>query len=643
MRQTLQSRTAVATAPDLLWPRYDQPEDLATIERVPLETRPLPSSTYGALRTTATRQPDGAALVVLADGQRWDAPVQVSYGELFRAVTSYANALTSLGVTRCDTVGLLSPNVLAMIPALLAAEAASIAVPVNPGLSRENIVALLHRAGVKALIAAGPDVDAEIWQLALSIATELELPVLLALEPTAPDPRSEPDLEPLRGTYVAYLDAVARAVRHDRLLSPEPEPGDLASLFHTGGTTGTPKLAAHTHAMEVVDAWSIAAISTLTPATTIFAALPLFHVNALVVTTLAPILRGMRAVWAGPLGYRDPALIRSFWKIVERYQISSVSAVPSVYETLTRVPVDADISSLKLPVVGAAPLPQAVREAWLRQTGVDLCEGYGLTEATCATSRSFPDHPRPDSVGQRMPYQRVAAVEIDRQSGRWTFLPPGRVGSIAITGPTVFPGYVVGRSDDGPVLEPGDKLHDGWLDTGDLGAVSADGFVLITGRAKDIIIRGGHNIDPAAVEAVLRQHPSVIDAGVVGRPDQHAGEVPVAFVVVDDATVDADDIGDWAAAHVTERAAAPKSVTILPTLPHTAVGKPYKVGLRLLATREELTAKLTEVGYRTPADDTWCAERDGQVIIALPAPADTTQRAAVSAVLERYTLTWRFA
>lgn len=617
------------------WPTYDQPGDLPAIEAVPLGSRPLPASTYDALRRTARTDPDRVAVVALADGRRWRSPAQLTYRELLAKVTSYANALRAAGVTRRDGVALISPNVLELIPALLAAEAAAIAVPVNPALGRDTIAALLRRAGVTALVAAGPAVDARVWALAQGLAAELGTP-LFALRPTLPAASTD-----TADTAVTHLDDLAGTARSDRLVGGDPAPGDLAAFFHTGGTTGTPKLAAHTHRMQVVDAWAVAAISVLSADSTVLAALPLFHVNALVVTTLAPILRGMRAVWAGPLGYRDGELVTNFWRIVQHHAVTAMSAVPSVYDTLSRIPVDADIASLRLPIVGAAPLPAAVREAWLAHTGVALCEGYGLTEATCATARSFPGHQRPGSVGQRLPYQRVAAVDIDPVSGRWRFLPPGQRGSLAINGPTVFPGYVVGRDAGGPVLDTAGRVMDGWLDTGDLGSVCDDGFVTLTGRAKDIIIRGGHNIDPAEVEEVLRRHPAVVDAGVVGRPDQHSGEVPVAFVVVRDGPVDAEQIRRWTAERVPERAAAPKAVTVLPALPVTAVGKPYKPALRVLATSHELAGRLAAIGYRVPDDD-WCDQHEGQIVVALPPPPEATLRAAVSDLLDRYPLAWRF-
>jgi fatty-acyl-CoA synthase len=618
-----------------MWPHCDGPNDLAAIEAVPVEARELPLSTYDALRRTTFADPDRIAIVALPNGQQWQAPIQLTYGDLLAKVTSYANVLWATGVRRRDGIGILSPNVAELIPALLAAETAGIAVPINPGLDRDIVAALLRRAGVSALIAAGPDVDARVWELAQEVSRELGLEAVFALRPTGAEHPAESDH--------SYLDELAGSAVTDRLLGAEPGADDIAAFFHTGGTTGTPKLAAHTHRMQVVDAWSIATISTLSQDSTVFAALPLFHVNALIVTTLVPILRGMGSVWAGPLGYRDPELLANFWKIVERYRITSMSGVPSVYDVLSRMPVDADTSSLRLPIVGAAPLPPAVRTTWASHTGVPLCEGYGLTEATCATARSFPNVQRIGSAGQRLPYQRVAAVDIDRRSGEWTFLSPGQRGTLVISGPTVFPGYVVGRDANGPVLDASEKVRDGWLDTGDLGCVSDDGFVTLTGRAKDVIIRGGHNIDPAEIEEVLREHPDVIDAAVVGRPDQHAGEVPVGFVVVGNSAVDADELQRWAATRVPERAAAPKVITILPALPHTAVGKPYKLGLRILATKQELAAQLRGIGLDVPPDDSWCDQQDGQIVVTLPRPSDKERHAAASNLLGRYALDWRFA
>ena len=620
------------------WPPYEGPDDLATVEEVPLYDRDLPSSVYDLVRRAALEHPDSVAHLTMRDGQSWETPVARTYGQLHDQVVRRANAFSRLGVTRKSTVALLSVNTAGLLPALLAAETVGIAAPLNPSLHEDDAAALLRRAGARVLVASGPELHEDIWRLARRLAVDVDADALLALRPTGATGPA-PALEPMDGTIVAQLDDLAAVEPTGMLTFPEPSPDDLAAFFHTGGTTGTPKLAAHTHRMQVADAWAVALGTAGNGERTFFAALPLFHVNALIVTTLAPMLRGHRVVWAGPLGYRDAPLLGAFWRIVERYRVYGMSGVPTVYNALSNIPVDADISTLEFVIVGAAPLPRAVADRWHAHTGVPLCEGYGLTEATCATARSFPGALRPGSVGQRLPYQEVASVRID-ESGRWTLLGPDQVGTIAIRGPVVFPGYVVGRDDAGPVLDTGSKVRDGWLDTGDLGSVSADGWISLVGRAKDVIIRGGHNIDPVPVEQVLLHHPAVADAGVVGRPDPKSGEVPVAYVVLRDDKADLDEIRAWATTRVPEPAAAPVVVRALPTLPVTTIGKPDKLALRVLATRDELGSRLSAAGLDLPDDGTWCTHRDGAVVVRLPRPDDPSVVVVATPLLDAYAVGW---
>ena len=177
--------------------------------------------------------------------------------------------------------------------------------------------------------------------------------------------------------------------------------------------------------------------------------LPLFHVNALIVTGIAPMFSGTRVVWPGPAGYRDKALYARFWQIIEHYQIAAMSAVPTVYGTLAQVPVDADISTLRLPIVGASPLPASVREDFAAHTGRRLLEGYGLTEATCASTWTRPGEERPGSVGRVLPGQQVKAVRIG-EDGSWADCAPGQTGVLVIGGPAVFAGYVTDPASAAP-------------------------------------------------------------------------------------------------------------------------------------------------------------------------------------------------
>ncbi|MFI8235570.1 acyl-CoA synthetase [Streptomyces sp. NPDC085900] len=632
------------TPVDLLWPAPEHIADPSAIEAVPLHERGLPATTYDTLLRAARLWPDRPALTVLPDAEHFLHPATATFAQLRDQVHRTANLLRSLGVTRRDAVGLLSPNTSELPSALLAAQAAGVAAPVNPGLAAEHVEQLLRRGGARVLIAAGPQLDAQVWATARQVAAALRLDTLLALAPTLAEGPALP-LEPLEGVRVGYLRELAASHPADRLVGIEPPAADdLAAYFHTGGTTGTPKLAAHTHTNEVVDAWTVAASIPLQADAVMFAALPLFHVNALIVTLIGPLLRGREVVWAGPLGYRDPELYPLFWKLVEHYRIAAMSGVPTVYSVLAHIPVDADISSMRFAAVGASPLPPAVRESFEEHTGVPLCEGYGLTEATCASALGLPGHTRPGSVGRRLPYQQVKTVRIDPDTDEWHDLPPGATGVLAISGPVLFAGYVGEHTAQGPRLETAGKIRDGWLDTGDLARIDADGFIHLAGRAKDLIIRGGHNIDPAAIEDALLTHPGVTAAAAVGRPDPHAGEVPVAYVTLaPGAQVDPAELLTWATERVPERAAVPREVLVIDAIPLTAVGKPYKLGLRLDATRRAVHAELVAQGADCDPQRILCRPHDGAVRVTVPVPVDEAVRRRVTAALDRYVLHWQYA
>jgi fatty-acyl-CoA synthase len=619
---------------DLLWPAYDGPGDLAAIEAVPLAARGLPATTYELVARAARLWPDQVALSVLPDAEHWESPVERTFETLLADVHRYANVLHSLGVRRTDGVALLAPNCDELITATLAAELAGIAAPLNSALSREHLAELLRRSGARVLVASGPDLAPEVWATARGLAAQTGMSALLALSPTGEAPCA---LEPVEGVQVDHLSVLAHQATADTFVGTAPTGADLAALFHTGGTTGTPKLAAHTHANQVTDAWMIALAPPVREGRVVFAGLPLFHVNALHVTLLAPLFRGLRGVWAGPLGYRDQGLYPRFWRLVERYGVTTMSGVPTVYSVLASCPVDADISSLRYAVVGASPLPQAVRHAFEHATGVDLVEGYGLTEATCASVLGLPGHARPGALGQRLPYQQVKAVAAG-PGGTWTDLEPGRTGVLVISGPTVFPGYVTDRGPQGPVVDGLGKLHDGWLDTGDLASVDGDGFVSLRGRAKDLIIRGGHNLDPAVIEHALLAHPEVTAAQAVGRPDVHAGEVPVAFVTLEPGSdVSVEELCAWAGLRVPERAAAPKSITVVDEIPLTEVGKPFKPPLRAEAAREAVAEALRDVAGVAGVHG--LVEDGGVVTVVLVTEAvDETE---IKETLDRFAISWR--
>ncbi|MBL7501961.1 acyl-CoA synthetase [Frankia sp. CNm7] len=550
------------------------PRDLAEIEAVPLSERHLPASTYELVAHTATAHPDRTALHLLGEDSRpWrDAP-RWTYRTLLERVHQAANAYLALGLPEGGVVALMLPNLGVTYAALLGAQAVGIANPVNPMLAEEHLVDILTITGAQVLVAPGPGLSAHLWDKAQRVAARL--PGLIAVAAVGSPPVSSP---------VPTVDFTAMTAEQpaDRLVTTVRRGGDdIAAHFHTGGTTGTPKIAPHTHACQVYMAWALGCSGAYLDNAVTLSGLPLFHVNAVHVTGLGPFMHATAVVSLGPSGYRDKGLMADFWQIIERYRVTGFSGVPTVFSSLPPIPDGVDLSSLRAGTVGAAPLPSRVRERFEATAKVPLLEGYGLTEATCASAITPACAPRPGSVGLRLPYQHIKTVTVDADENPTEDCPPGATGVLAISGPAVFPGYLR-PSPGGPRPEPTGKIFDGWLITGDIGHVDTDGYVYLTGRAKDLIIRGGHNIDPRPVEESLLAHPDVMAAAVVGAPDPHAGEVPLAYLVLrPEATTDIEELRDWATAHAPEPTAAPRSIHVVDALPTTAVGKIYKPGLVL--------------------------------------------------------------
>lgn len=563
--------------------------DIEEIERVPLVERQLPESTYAIIRQSALTSPDHPALVFFPDGEHYRDSVQVTYRQLLGQIHQVANMLFELGVGPNDAVSLLLPNLLQTHFALWGAEAAGIVNPVNPLLEPGQIAAILRAAGTKVLIALGPLPGSDIWEKVVAIRPEV--PSLTTVIQVLGTPHPEKQWLSFETELEQY--------QASRLLSGRSiVSGDLAAYFHTGGTTGSPKLARHTHGNEVFDAWAITQVADSRPEDVALCGLPLFHVNAVHVTGLAPLSVGASVVLLGPAGYRDPGVIKHFWKIVEHYHATSFSGVPTLYSNLLRIPVEADIHSLTMAICGAAPMPVEVFTNFEQRTGVRILEGYGLTEATCASSTNprYGER-RVGSIGLRYPYQAMKTVVLNQHGRPLRDCQPDETGTLIVKGPNVFAGYVEEEQNRGL------WVADGWLNTGDLGRQDRDGYFWLSGRSKDLIIRGGHNLDPAVIEEALYIHPAVALAAAVGKPDAYAGELPVAYVVLKaGATVTEQDLLDHAQQTVRERAAIPKSIVILNSMPMTAVGKIFKPPLRCDAVRRVYTEALSTV---LPAHLSW--------------------------------------
>jgi fatty-acyl-CoA synthase len=311
-----------------------------------------------------------------------------------------------------------------------------------------------------------------------------------------------------------------------------------------------------------------------------FCGLPLFHANGQLVTGLVPWLRGDQVVLATPQGYRGNGVIQQFWKIVEHYGVNFFSGVPTVYAALLEQPVEkADISSLEYALCGAAPMPPELFRKFENKTGLRILEGYGLTEGACVSTINPPGGERRiGSVGVRLPYQPMR-VALFHDDGRYKRVAAtNEIGSILIQGPNVFDGYLnIEHEKSIWIVIDGQR----WLNTGDLGRQDADGYIWLTGRTKELIIRSGHNIDPLSIEEPLLRHPDVQMVAAVGRPDPHVGEVPVAYVQLRAGAATSEEaLLNHARTTIGERAAWPKAIRLIDQMPQTAVGKLDKFALR---------------------------------------------------------------
>ncbi len=556
-------------------------EDIRRLEQTPLDEAVTVRSTYEIFRNSAQAFGDKTALSFLRSGDPADTPIRWSYAELLRGIHQTANLLHALGVVPSDAVAVLLPGCLEYHLALWGGEAAAIVQPLNPLLSDEKLVSLMRTAGAKVLIAYGSDAESGIWSKAMRIRTEVpSLQVVLRVAPH--DEPAGAGVELPQG--VLDFAAERGAQVDDRLLSGrEIAPQDIAAYFHTGGTTGAPKLARHSHGAQVFTAWANVIANGLSSTDAMINGYPLFHVAGVLPGSLGALSAGMETIIPTPSLLRNREVIRNYWRLVEKYRPTSLSAVPTALAALAEVPLDgADISSIRYCRTGAAPLPPELAQRFEQLFGLHVHESLGMTETAGISTITPPGVLGPAGcVGFPVPYARLRIVALGPDgSATDRDLPPGEQGVVLIKSPNVFSGF----------LDPKDNEQaftaDGWLVTGDVGWLDDQGRLNLSGRSKDLIIRSGHNIDPKVIEDALTAHPAVQFCAAVGAPDEYAGELPVVFVTLRPGMSATEaELLAFAAERVDEAPARPKSVTIIDTMPMTNVGKIYKPELRQLAAR----------------------------------------------------------
>lgn len=551
---------------------FRHPADVEAVERVPIAERVPFRSTHEMLAAAADRFPERPALSHLPHGVPSGEDTTIPFRELHRRITQAANLFHELGVGPDDAVSILLPNLPEYQYAMWGAETAGIANPINPLLDTPAIAAILRTARSRVLVTLAPgaigDPGGDLWEkasAAAALAPDLATVVVVGAGGGLP------------GGAVDFRDGMAGCAADALAFTRDWTDITTASYFHTGGTTGTPKLVRHSHRNEICNAWQSAYALAFTQEDVVLNGLPLFHGVGAMLLSLAPLAVGGHVVMAGPRGFRNPAALHGFWETVERYRVTTFSAVPTVYSALLDCPTgDHDISSLRYGVCGAAPMPRRTFQTFEERTGIKIIEGYGMTESCAASLLNPRDGERKiGAVGVRLPYQQIRIAITDDQGRFVRDADTNESGLLLMKGPNITLGYLPAEANNGAWPLPG------WLDTGDTGRLDEDGYLYLTGRKKDLIIRSGHNIDPAVVENALAGHPAVAAVAAVGQPDAYAGELPVAYVqLVEGQQATPEALREYAKEHVAERPAAPAEVVIVDAIPTTAVGKIYKPTLR---------------------------------------------------------------
>ena len=508
------------------------------------------------------------------------APVVLTNEHLLGCIKAAENWFRAEGIGKEDVVAILLPIGPAAIAAIWGAAACGVAEPLNLLFTREAIAAQLNAIKAKILLAPPPGMPMGLYEKIEGL--QKEVPSLRRIVTVPLDGTISFDGQVLQPD-AAWRDDYGRC-------TDTSEADRVAVMLPTGGTTGHPKVARLTNRSMVASSVSSRMALDYRRGDRCMIALPLFHVGGLFVGVGGAMSAGTTVVIPGPAGARDPALVANFWKIIETHRLTHAGNVPTTLGAISDIPVGgADISSFRVTPTGASICPPEIERRYLATWGGPcLQQVYGMTELAGAIAHDFVGtKPRPESVGTRNPMVELAILADGKlHTGPW----PSPVGELLTRGPQVFPGYVDQKQTE-------EAFHEGWLRTGDLCRIDADGFVYIMGRVKDVIIRGGHNIDPRSIEDAALEFPGVALAAAVGRPDSYSGEVPMLFVAAQPgATIDAQALNAFVQERILEPPARPRAVSVVGEMPVTPIGKIFKPKLRELATQQAADELLAAEG-----------------------------------------------
>ena len=486
------------------------------------------------LRTRIDEAPDKVFLFSQADGREF------TYSQFGDAVNRTAALLSTHGICKGDVVSLLMPNSVEYVIAYFACwQLGALAGPVNSLLKAQEMAYVISNSDSKALL-----MSSEF----LSVVDPLrgQLPKLSAVilfddEADATKTISEVDLE-----------------------TPDIGTNDEAIIIYTSGTTGKPKGCLLTHGNVIANARQISQWLRFTETDRLLTMMPLFHMNAVSVTT-------MSALYAGGSSVVSPKFSASrFWQIISDYQITSFGSVATMLSMLLTtypdgVPVGLNTSQLRFAMCGSAPVPAETIKRFEEAFGCLVIEGYGLSESTCRSTFNPPDQRRREgSCG--LPIGNEMGIVDDNDNE----VPQGELGEIVLRGENILKGYY--KNPDATAV----AFRNGWFHTGDIGYRDRDGFYFIVDRKSDMIIRGGENIYPREIDEVLYQHPAISTAAVVGVPDDLYGEEVAGFVVLKEGSEASEqDVIEFCKARLADYK-CPKTIRFVKDIPKGPTGKLLK-------------------------------------------------------------------
>lgn len=598
-------------------------DDVRAVEALTPEVLRPADTVLGCLRAVANEVPDKAAIVLVEPPDLLEPAQEVTFAELVTDIEAAANLFHEIADGVPSAVGVMLPMLPEGLAALWGAQTAGVGIPLNPFLELGGLARILVDTGATTLVT-----------LRDVLEPKGGISVLQELVPSLRRVLYADDSDPADGLAHA-LDAHRDGLR----FAPDDDPWRDAMLMPTGGTTGAPKLVRMSQAGQLAVSWNVAALMGNEQDGVTAHGMPNFHCGGTISLGLRTLMFGGTLLTLTRDGFRTPAVVQAFWDIARRFGVTSVLATPTTALALLHGEGSSEGCRVRDFHVGGSALPMDLVRSFHDRFGIWLRENWGMTELHGTTTGHFNDDamPRVGSAGRPLPFVRVKAVILDEE-GRWLRdCATGERGVLLTGTPTTMSGYVDETLDADyfPKGMPDDLPHGWrWGNTGDLGSVDQDGYVWIFGRAKDLIIRGGHNIDPKEVEDALASHPAVHVAAAVGRPDPAKGELPIAYVELrEGSSATPEELLAYCREHVQERAAVPVDLVVLHRMPLTPVGKVAKPRLRADALVGLVEAQVAALGAKASV---LLDESGSRLGVDVTVHGDADQVDAVCAALRGY-------